>query len=272
MKRIKQELTKRVTFLRSELKRLDKKYSDLPAGSLYIARRKGNTQYYWRLPGQEPELRYIKKNDTELIRALMKKQYILKLRRSIEEEVEAIDLYLTHLPKIPPEQVFEALGEERRQYVDPELDSDTRFAFRWMAETYDAPIFNYDATDDENLDGDEHDDVYRSKSERIIANMLDKNGILYKYEKPLSLRGFTVYPDFTILDIRNRREIYLEHLGMMDNDKYLDNAILKLNRYSRAGYQLGDRLLVTMESSIRPLNIHAAEKMVLQALGMSEAS
>ncbi|MBP5730304.1 MAG: hypothetical protein J6X19_03780, partial [Clostridia bacterium] len=128
------------------------------------------------------------------------------------------------------------------------------------------------ATDDENLDGDEHDDVYRSKSERIIANMLDKNGILYKYEKPLSLRGFTVYPDFTILDIRNRREIYLEHLGMMDNDKYLDNAILKLNRYSRAGYQLGDRLLVTMESSIRPLNIHAAEKMVLQALGMSEAS
>ena len=271
MKIIKQELFKRMAFLRSELKRLDKKYSDLPAGSLYIARRKGNTQYYWRLPGQEPELRYIKKNDTELIRALMQKQYILKLRRSIEEEIEAIDLYLTHLPKVPPEQLFEALSDERRQYVDPELDSDTRFALRWMAETYDAPKINYDAVEDEDGDN-EFDDMFRSKSERLIANMLDKNGILYKYEKPLSLRGFTVYPDFTILDIRNRREIYLEHLGMMDKENYLDNAILKLNRYSRAGYQLGDRLLVTMESKIRPLNIHAAEKMVLQALGMLEAS
>jgi hypothetical protein len=52
----------------------------------------------------------------------------------------------------------------------------------------------------------------RSKSELNIANALDAHNIVYKYECPLTLNnGFMLYPDFTILDMKNRIEIYWEH-------------------------------------------------------------
>lgn len=51
----------------------------------------------------------------------------------------------------------------------------------------------------------------RSKSEVIIADLLNKEGIPYRYEFPLYLKEFnTVYPDFTILNVRKRKEIYWE--------------------------------------------------------------
>lgn len=40
----------------------------------------------------------------------------------------------------------------------------------------------------------------RSKSEKILADYFYRKNILYKYEKPLYLKGYgTVYPDFTFL-------------------------------------------------------------------------
>ena len=74
-------------------------------------------------------------------------------------------------------------------------------------------------------------------------------------------------PDFTILDVRRRREIILEHLGKMGDSDYADGAVFKINIFARAGYFVGDRLLISMETANKPLDIQATEKMVLHALG-----
>ena len=48
----------------------------------------------------------------------------------------------------------------------------------------------------------------RSKSEVIISNALREYNIPYLYEKPVTLgKEVTVYPDFTILKLKERREI-----------------------------------------------------------------
>lgn len=70
-----------------------------------------------------------------------------------------------------------------------------------------------------------------------------------KYEFPLKLKGYgIVYPDFTLLDVKHRREIYWEHFGMMDNPEYAYKAVLKLETYMKNGFYPGKNLLLTFET------------------------
>ncbi len=76
----------------------------------------------------------------------------------------------------------------------------------------------------------------------------------------------TVYPDFTILHQRLRKEIYWEHLGMMDDAAYAENTFRRLAAYLQSGYFPGDRLMVSWETSLQPLNIRLIQSMIRQML------
>ena len=107
----------------------------------------------------------------------------------------------------------------------------------------------------------ENDEQVRSKSEVLIANMLIHYKIPYQYEKPLELPGVgTIYPDFTILDVKNRRELYWEHFGMMGNDDYLEKALRKITKYEQHQYYLGERLFISYETELQPLNMKVVEQ------------
>lgn len=61
-------------------------------------------------------------------------------------------------------------------------------------------------------------EMVRSKSEVIVANILEKMNIGYAYEEPLDVNGKTYIPDFTL---RYQGKIaYLEHLGMLGIKSY----------------------------------------------------
>lgn len=61
-------------------------------------------------------------------------------------------------------------------------------------------------------------EMVRSKSEVIVANILDKMKIEYSYEEPLEVSGKTYIPDFTLR--YQGKTGYLEHLGMLGNKSY----------------------------------------------------
>ncbi len=100
----------------------------------------------------------------------------------------------------------------------------------------------------------------RSKSEKIIADKLYKAGIPYRYEYPMIVGISKFHPDFTILDIKNRKEILLEHLGMMDNAEYVSNALWKIAEYERNGIVLGKDLILTYETSREPFDGRMLER------------
>lgn len=103
----------------------------------------------------------------------------------------------------------------------------------------------------------------RSKSEKIIADKLFALGIPYRYEYPLVLAGnVKVYPDFTILKMPEREEVYLEHFGMMDDIDYVDSAMYKLSTYEKNKIYLGVNLFITHENSRSPLNTRALDGML----------
>jgi hypothetical protein len=103
----------------------------------------------------------------------------------------------------------------------------------------------------------------RSKSEVIIANLLNSLEIPYKYECPVILEnGATIHPDFTILNKRTRKIYYLEHLGKMGQEKYAADNAQRLNDMILSGLILGKNLIVTIESNTMALNTKALEEQI----------
>lgn len=106
----------------------------------------------------------------------------------------------------------------------------------------------------------------RSKSEKIIADALEKYNIPYQYEPVLELGYNTVYPDFVVLNVRTRKTIYWEHLGIVSDMEYATKNFIKIQNYEKNGYLLGKDLIITMESSDIPMNIKLVEQKIKEFL------
>jgi len=132
--------------------------------------------------------------------------------------------------------------------------SDEDYIKQWLAISYESKSFTENDATEYYTDNGER---VRSKSEILIANILKSLDIPYKYECPIKLGKITMYPDFTILDVKERREKYLEHFGMMGDIDYVNNMMLKIATYEQNNIFIGDRLICTFESAKRPLNISA---------------
>lgn len=102
----------------------------------------------------------------------------------------------------------------------------------------------------------------RSKSEMLISDILFDNNIRYKNETELRLEGRSFYPDFEIFHNKTHRIIWWEHLGKLDDPRYVYRNMEKIIVYGRNGIVLGDNLILTFETSEDPLTRGA----VVQAL------
>ena len=127
------------------------------------------------------------------------------------------------------------------------------YAQRWQSMPYRGKLSEEEQT---GLFTDKGEKV-RSKSEMIIANLLAKDGVPYRYECPLELKGMgVIYPDFTVLNIRLRKVFYWEHQGMMDDENYATKAIRREAAYQRNGFYPGDNLILTSETRKNPIDIN----------------
>src|SRR5690242_9568714 len=88
--------------------------------------------------------------------------------------------------------------------------------------------------------------LVRSKSELVIANMLEDLGIPYTYERPLegSATIGRKFPDFTFLDPAGEPIVW-EHLGMLARPDYRDGWQAKRVWYEKNGFALGQNLFTT---------------------------
>ena len=86
----------------------------------------------------------------------------------------------------------------------------------------------------------------RSKSEAIIADLLDSYNMHYKYEEPLLIDRKKYLPDFTV--ISNYEKVYWEHFGMTHDSTYREAMEIKLDDYAKAGIIPWKNLVVTFET------------------------
>ena len=182
---------------------------------------------------------------------MAQKDYDQKVLRAINNELQAIDKYLHYCPMVKAEQVYETLHNGKQDLVILIRLSDEEYVQSWEAVLYEGKSFDEGMPEYYTLKGER----VRSKSEVIIADMLYQMGIPYHYEYPLYLKGLgEIYPDFTVLNIKKRKEIYWEHFGRMDDSEYAEKAVKKMNCYRLSGYYEGENTLYTYETKKQPLN------------------
>lgn len=103
--------------------------------------------------------------------------------------------------------------------------------------------------------------MVRSKSEVIVADILDKLGIDYKYEKTLEIKGKKYIPDFTLS--YQGKNAYLEHLGMLGNTTYNEHWQEKKENYSQAGIsEENGNLIITQDGQNGSLDAAAIESKI----------
>ena len=100
--------------------------------------------------------------------------------------------------------------------------------------------------------------VFRSKSELIIAQLLEALGLEYKYEPQIVLGGIERRPDFAVFCPETMRYFLIEHLGLLSDTRYRMDAITKMEEYDKAGIRDGLDIIYTSEFGQGSLDVDAA--------------
>lgn len=263
MKTIKNVLESRKEQLLRMKKDKEKAMKITPKGYLRICKKGTQVQYYHRVDPKDFNGVYIPQKNIGLARKLAQKDYDEKLLVCIEKELKALEKYLTSVPTIFPEEIYGTLHEARRKLICPIREPEEEYVSNWQNTEYSGKDFDVFTPKLYTAKGER----VRSKSEVIIADSLNRAGIPYRYECPLYVEGWgTVYPDFTVLNVGERKEIYWEHLGMMDDQEYMERALEKINIYAQNGILSGKNLILTYETAKVPLNQKIVQIMIEQYL------
>lgn len=280
--------------LRRERKQLERIVEDAkirlkaaPEGRLRIQKKRGSTEYYYikdsrsregtdggGTPGGERagngnnsdhktggchNGRYLKKDEKNLAKGIAQRDYDIKVIKKAEERIKAIDAFIEKYQKTSLDSMYESINQCRRDLISSREICDSEFIKQWQAVKYEGKLI----VDETREIVTERGERVRSKSEKIIADKLYALGIPYRYEYPLVLEGnIKIYPDFTILRMPAREEVYLEHFGMMDEKDYVEGAIHKLNTYEKNGICIGVNLFITFETSKKALNTRALDRLI----------
>ena len=240
----KQKIEKLLGMLNQELKIVK-----LSRETVIVKTRGDSFQFYLR--EADEAMKYLSIKEKERVTDIVKAEYYNKLKIKLEKRIKVIKRCIVGLEETDPTLVYEMMGKGKQKLIEPFSLTDEQFRAEWEQCEYRGKEFWDDGVEIYTDKGER----VRSKSEKIIADKLYRENIPYRYEYPLEIPGAgTIYPDFTILDVRKRRNIIFEHFGLMDNEEYLNNALSKIQMYAQEGYVLGDNFFMTMESIAKPLD------------------
>lgn len=241
-----------------------------PEGNLRIDLHGKYPQFYHVTTAKDKKRTFIDKSQTDLIQKLAQKGYEHKLEKIISKHICQIKDFLSRYNPSELVNAYNNLHPERQKLVKPFFVSDEEYAAQWSTVPYAGKPFSEDAPEHYASNGLR----VRSKSEAIIADVLLKLQIPFRYEAAVKIKvkkaglsqSITFHPDFTCLNARTRQEFIWEHFGLMNDEEYLENAIEKERIYATAGYIPGINFISTMESKTKPLNSKYVEQIAKKNL------
>ena len=261
-------MRKREEQLKSLKQQLEASIHNAPSGNLKIIKCRGVEQYYMDSPEIRkvyPNGKYLRKSNSELAGKLAQRSYDERLLAEVEKQLKNIQYTMTkcekeEIVKIEAlHNVYDKMSLLRKKLVNPRIVSDEQYTVQWLSKAYSGKEF---------MDGQpeiytERGERVRSKSEKIIADMLYHKDIPYKYECPTSIKGIgTMYPDFTCLRLTDRKQIIWEHFGMMTDPDYCQKAMKKMDIYAKNGFIQGRDIIYTFEAERYSLNTMSVELLV----------
>lgn len=216
----------------------------MPKGSLIIKDNKNRFSFYQKIDNQ---LHGITREKT-LIKALARKCHVNNCIVECEDNCDALKkaLQIMDNRKHARSKALHKITYRRiKTLLDAEVYELSEKEKAWAAADYDKNTYKPEYLKYQCMDGTK----VRSKSERIIADMLSRHRILYRYEAGIEVDGTVYYPDFTILR-RDGTQVLLEHFGLMEKQEYSYKTYLKLEQYRKLGYKQHSNLICTYEEDL----------------------
>ena len=262
---IREELIKREQDILKLIQIAEKNIGNKQNSTVQISTGRGRPQYYQSFLDQNGVRRkkYLStKTNLAEIKSLAQHSYNCEFLKVAYQQLQAVRTALKNIDEESLVNVFAMLHPARRKLINPFVMDIEEYIKRW--EAVEIPPSYFDPNLPEFFT--ERGEQVRSKSEKIIADKYYMIGIPYRYEQPLILldRGkrVRVRPDFTVLNVRTRVQRFHEHLGRMDDPKYIYKNIYKLRLYEKNGIFVGDQLILTYESKDRPLDMSHLERLI----------
>ena len=240
-----------LTLLERYIEEASLSLKDKPPGVLNVQHSHQTPQFFCKRLKSDAHGDYIDKKKVSFITDLAQKGYEEKfLQVALKQKTKLLSLEKQKLNRSASvlyhalADVYEKLSVDRKALVSPYVLPDNLFLSSWLSSSYEKkPFFPGDpfiyANSGQRM---------RSKSEKIIADILDNYQIPYLYEYPLPLSAnVIIHPDFTLLDLRERTTVVFEHFGMMTDQQYCLTSMKKRDQYLQAGFIPGYNFLYTME-------------------------
>ncbi len=252
--------------LRSLQKRLEDYLSKQGTYCLASSIIRGKKKFYAVSKVKKKKI-YLGKDRESDLSKLSVKLYKENLLKATKEEIKVLEGVLKQYNELEDnkiEDVYSLLPAELKKHVIPDSFTDEGFARLWSEQSF----TQAKRTDSHKFKINDKA-IVRSKSEFMIAELLEKNGIPYRYEELLVLNPamrLFYFPDFTILNKRTRKIIYWEHLGKLGDEDYCKDNIQKLEDYADYGILQGRNLILTYECSGKPLTTKTIETLIKELL------
>ncbi len=240
--------------------------SRAPAGRLRMSRNSNKMQCFHVTEKTSLHGEYIPVCKSKLAKSLAQKDYDKKILKEISLQLKAAQKFASVYSPERIDAVYTCLSPVRQSLVNPVRLPDADYIALWQSEKYTGKSFTDDNLGLQTCRGD----LVRSKSELIIADALFRFDVPYKYERPIDMstkKGkIRMFPDFTCLNVRLRKEIIWEHFGKMDDAEYSSKVALKMNSFLLNNFMIGDNLIFSMESEGCAFDAKKAELMIKKYL------
>ncbi len=249
----------RMNYLAGIINEKKKAISDAPAGTLRVNYLYGHPYYYHIKESKDTNGIYLNKDQIVTAQSLAQKDYDQKVIKACEKELKHLESII-HTPSKSAEDIYTSLSPARQALVNPIRLPDEEYVAQWLTSKK-CELMGFDDSDPVILTAGGY--RVRSKSEQMWADAFEEFGVPHYFEPLLYLEGRGwVRPDFAGLNVRRRKEIIVEHFGMMDVFSYSDTNVQKLHDYERNGFVLGDDLLITMETKKYPPDRKSIEELI----------
>lgn len=261
MERLIKEFNTRLKELNSLVEKSNaqiKKYSNYKDIRVHSCMSNGRSQFYYVDNASQRKI-FIKANDLKNYIKYFQRDYDMAVNKKllkIQKKLTRVTRDLQEIDFSQIKEIYQKQAPSKKSYITPLIETDEAFIARWYEENQGGKN-TYPIEGNIYTSKGEH---VRSKSEKILADLFEKYDIPYVYEPMLKLNnGHVVSPDFALLNTRQRKTIYWEHLGLIDQEEYAVKNLLKLQSYEDSGIVLGENLFISMESTKQWMNTKIVE-------------
>jgi len=222
--------------------------------------KKGATNYYLHVSKADGQ--YIRKGitkDTDMIRALARKEFLNKMTGIFKHNIEALQKASDKIQDVDPKAIIESMTKAyktlppeyffnaERFTIDHKLKGEEQLRMQRHIEWANAPFEQSTTFPERKNKITSFGLKVISKSEQLIAERLHDFGVPFRYECIIEIDTRRYAPDFTFQDAEMNLR-YWEHAGFMNDYQYEQRHQAKLMDYRWAGIVPWDNLIVTYEN------------------------